>query len=190
MNSISGIIRARRAYFPKMYSGLPVTEEEIHEILENANWAPTHKRTEPWRFKIFHSLESRKRLADFIAADFKSNTPADKFSEVKMNEAAEKPLQSACTIAICMQRDPLASVPEWEEIAAVSCAVQNMWLTCTALHIGSYWASPGFINRLDPVLKLNEGERCLGLFYLGKLKEGSFAPALRNPIEEKIMWMA
>jgi nitroreductase len=173
-----------------MYSDLPISEEIIMEIVENANWAPTHKRTEPWRFKIFHSLESRQKLADFIADDFKSSTPADKFSEIKMNEASEKPLQSGCTIAICMQRDPLASLPEWEEIAAVACAVQNMWLTCTAYHIGSYWASPGFIKRLGPILRLNEGEQCLGLFYMGRLKEGATAPALRNPIDEKIMWMS
>ncbi len=189
MHPITSIIRSRRAYFHKMYSDLPISEALILEILENANWAPTHKRTEPWRFKIFHSVESRQRLVDFIAQDYKSNTPAELFSEVKMKELSEKPLIAACTIAICMQRDPLASLPEWEEIAAVACAVQNMWLTCTAHHIGSYWATPGFIARLGPLLESQEGERCIGLFYMGQLKEDAHAPAKRNPIEEKIKFM-
>lgn len=188
MNLISTIIRSRRAYFPKMYSDLPVDKDIIQEILENANWAPTHKRTEPWRFKVFHSIESRQKLVDFIAADFKFNTPTELFSEFKMKDVSEKPLIAACTIAICMQRDPAQSLPEWEEIASVACAVQNMWLTCAAYHLGSYWATPGFISRLAPILELGEGERCIGLFYIGQLKEGSIAPALRNPVEQKVKY--
>lgn len=189
MNSISTIIRSRRAYFHKMYSDLPIPEDIIHEMLENANWAPTHKRTEPWRFKVFHTLQSRQRFADFIADDYKSNTPIGSYSEIKMKDASEKPLIAACTIAICLHRDPTQSIPEWEEIAAVACSVQNMWLTCTAYHIGSYWATPGFINRIGPFLNLEESERCIGLFYMGQLKEGAMAPALRNPIDLKVKFM-
>jgi nitroreductase len=189
MNFISSIIRSRRAYFHKMYSELPVSEDIIHEILENANWAPTHKRTEPWRFKVFHSIESRQKLVEFIAADYKSNTSPELFSEIKMKDQSEKPLVAACTIAICMQRDPALSLPEWEEIASVACAVQNMWLTCTAYQLGSYWATPGFISRLGPFLELEEGQRCIGLFYIGQLKEGVIAPAVRTSIDLKVKFM-
>ncbi len=189
MLAISELIRTRRAYFPKTYTEKPISENILQEILENANWAPTHKRTEPWRFKVFHSAESRQRMTDFIAADFKLQTPEDMFSEIKLKEVAEKPILSACTIAICMQRDAAQSLPEWEEIAAVACAVQNMWLTATAFDIGSYWSTPGFISRLGPILHLNEGECCLGLFYMGYLKEGFTAPANRKPIQDKILYL-
>ena len=40
-------------------------------------------------------------------------------------------------------------VPEWEEIAAVSMAVQNMYLTCTANNIGCYWSSPKIVDHLN-----------------------------------------
>lgn len=189
IEALSQLIQARRAYFHKMYSDQPIDAASIDMILENANWAPTHKRTEPWRFKIFHSLESRRRFVEFIAADYTANTPAELFSELKRNENSEKPLIAACTIAICMQRDPAASVPEWEEIAAVACAVQNMWLSCTSLGLGSYWATPGFISRIGPFLELEEGCKCLGLFYIGHLKPGATAPASRKPISSKITWM-
>lgn len=189
IEQLSQLIRERRAYFHKMYTEQPIDIAAIEILLENANWAPTHKRTEPWRFKIFHSPESRQRFADFIAGDYQAQTPADLFSELKMKEAAEKPLLAACTIAICMQRDPAQSLPEWEEIASVACAVQNMWLSCTALGLGSYWATPGFINRIGPFLGLEEGARCLGLFYIGHLKPGSSSPAIRKPISSKISWM-
>lgn len=189
IEDLTRLIQSRRAYFHKMYSDEPVDASLIDQILENANWAPTHKRTEPWRFKIFHSLESRQRLAEFIALDYKANTSSELFSETKMKDASEKPVIAACTIAICMQRDPALSLPEWEEVAAVACAVQNMWLSCTALGLGSYWATPGFIARLGPFLELEEGVKCLGLFYIGQLKPGSQAPATRKPISTKISWM-
>lgn len=32
-------------------------------------------------------------------------------------------------------------VPEWEEVAAVACAAQNMQLVATALGVAGYWSS-------------------------------------------------
>ncbi len=189
MKEISTAIRQRRAYFSKAYTQKEIPVEIIEEILENANWAPTHKRTEPWRYRIFHSLEARQRLADFIASDYKKHAPAEMFSEIKQLEISEKPILSGCTIAICLHRDAAESLPEWEEVAAVAMSVQNMWLTCSAFGIGSYWASPGFIARLGPVLELSEGEKCIGLFYMGYLKENAVAPAIRSNMKEKIKWM-
>ena len=54
----SEIIKARRAVFPTQYNSEKITEAEIRFILEAANRAPTHKRTEPWRFKVFYSEAS------------------------------------------------------------------------------------------------------------------------------------
>ena len=50
--TISQLIRKRRSIFPKTYTNQPIAKEIIEEVLENANWAPTHKMTEPWRFKV------------------------------------------------------------------------------------------------------------------------------------------
>lgn len=189
MQTITDIIRNRRAFFPKMYSDKEIPRQIIEEILENANWAPTHKRTEPWRYRVFHSLESRKRLSEYILADFKANTPPELFSEVKVNDVVQRPLQAGCVLAIVMQRELNQSLPEWEEIASVAMSVQNIWLTCAAFEIGSYWATPGFISRLGPLLELGDGEKCIGLFYMGYLKEDAKAPAIRGKLEEKVRWM-
>ena len=40
-----------------------------------------------------------------------------------------------------MTKDESNRVPEWEEIAAVSMAVQNMWLSCYVNDIGDLVAS-------------------------------------------------
>ncbi|MEQ8702521.1 MAG: nitroreductase [Phaeodactylibacter sp.] len=183
----TALLRRRRAIFPKTYVDQPIEKAIIEEVLENANWAPTHKFTEPWRFRVFTG-EARTRLGEHLAALYKANTPEAQFSEKKYEKNLHKPQRSGCIIAICMQRDPEERVPEWEEIAAVACAVQNMWLTCTAHGIGSYWSSANTLQRDPGLLNLQEGERCLGLFYMGyhNLPE---LPGKRGPIEEKVTWM-
>ncbi len=163
---INKIIRERRSVYPKFYNERQIEEEVLLQILENANWAPTHKLTEPWRFIVFRG-ESRKVLGDYLAAAYRKNTDAAAFSEFKYQKKRKKVLQANVIIAICMQRDPEERIPEWEEMAATACAVQNMQLTCHAYGIGCYWSTPKGILAADEFLKLPEGQRCLGLLYMG-----------------------
>ncbi|MEO1624730.1 MAG: nitroreductase [Bacteroidota bacterium] len=187
MPSITEIIRGRRSVFPPVYNDRPIEKQLIEEILENANWAPNHRMTEPWRFRVFTG-DSRQKLSDFLGDYYKKHTPAEKFSDLKYKKTVKKPLQSACIIAICMQRDPAESLPEWEEIAAVSCAVQNMWLTASAHGIGAYWSSPGAIKETTDLLNLKEGERCLGFFFMG-YSDAPLPEGKRSEIGEKVEWM-
>lgn len=188
-NEINELIRSRRAIFPKSYlPGKPVERAIIEQLLENANWAPTHKRTEPWRFQVFHSEESRRRLSEYLSGFYRKNTPPELFSEEKMKKNSENPLLSGAVIAIVMQREPAESLPEFEEIASVAMAVQNMWLTCTALGLGCYWSTPKAALMADEFLGLPPGQRCLGLFYLG-WHEMPELPGKRAPVEEKTVWL-
>lgn len=184
---VSQLMRKRRAIFPKTYNQKPIPKAIIEEVLENANWAPTHRLTEPWRFKVLTG-PALARLGDYLANFYRNNTAEEQFSEVKFTKSKENPRRSACVIAICMKRDAEERVPEWEEIAAVACAVQNMWLTCTAYGIGSYWSTPKAALEANVFLGLEEGERCLGLFYMGyhDLPE---LPGKRSPVSEKTTWI-
>lgn len=188
MPFVSDIIRRRRAIFPKTYiTGKPVDRSIIEEILENANHAPTHKLTEPWRFRVFHSDEARRNLGDMLSEYYRQNTPPELFSEEKMVKSAENPLRSAAVIAIIMQRDASEIVPEWEEIAAVAMAVQNMWLTCTEYNLGCYWSTPAAALKNRTFFELRPDERCLGLFYIG-WHEMPPLPAKRKPVSDKTIW--
>ena len=137
---VAELMRKRRSVFPKTYNKTPIPRAIIEEMLENANWAPTHRMTEPWRYKVFMG-NALVRLGEFLGDFYRNNVPPDEFSEAKHKKSMESPVRSACVIAICMKRDATGSVPEWEELAAVACAVQNIWLTCTAHGIVSYWSN-------------------------------------------------
>jgi len=181
------LIARRRSVFPVQYSDSPIQKAEIEKVLEAANWAPTHRRTEPWRFKVFFSERSREQLSVFLESKYRET--AAKVSEIKARKTAQKPLQSGCVIAICLQRDLTGSVPEWEEVAATAMAVQNMWLMATDLGIGAYWSTPATKDHFGELVPLKEGERCLGFFYMGKVAGQLPEGVRRTPVSEKTSWV-
>ena len=54
VSEINECIRTRRSIYPVQFSSRKVHKELIETLLENARWAPTHKLTQPWRFKIYY----------------------------------------------------------------------------------------------------------------------------------------
>lgn len=183
---IHELIRNRRSVFPGFYSDKPLEKAVLEQILEDSNWAPSHKLTEPWRYKVFRG-KAKEELGAFLANWYKSNTPKERYSEKKFEKTIKKAKRSGAIIAICMQRDIQERVPEWEELASVACSVQNMWLSCTALGVGCYWSTPGSIHDYGQFRPLEEGERCIGLLYMG-YKGQDVPDSKRGPIEEKIKW--
>lgn len=185
MMDIFQLIATRRSVFPVQFNSKKIEKQQLSKVLEAANWAPTHRKTEPWRFKVVEG-ESKMNLAEFVIAEMKKNTPD--VSSFKINKTRKKFEASSAVVVICMQRDLKNSVPEWEEVAATAMAVQNMWLACTAASIGGYWSSPKVIDQFHHFFNFDEGERCLGLFYMGyfdgPLTEGN----RKTTIAEKIEW--
>ena len=160
------IIESRRSIFPKDYTGEEIEQKILDEILRSATFAPNHKRTKPWRFKIFKG-EEKSRLGEKLAEIYKNTVAPQHFLEKKYLNISEKATKANVIVTISVNFSGL--LPEWEEIAATAMAVQNMYLTCTAHGIGSYWSSPGMIKHLDDFLSLEENQKCYGLFYMGKI---------------------
>ena len=161
------IIESRRSIFPKDYSGEKIEEEILNEILNSANFAPNHKKTKPWRFQVFRN-EKKLELANKLAEIYKTTTRPEVFLEKKYLDITHKISNTDTIITISVNFSGL--VPEWEEIAGTAMAVQNMYLTSTVHQIGCYWSTPGMIQHLGEFLNLEENQKCIGLFYLGKIK--------------------
>ncbi|MEO0339393.1 MAG: nitroreductase [Bacteroidota bacterium] len=181
------LIQKRRSIYPPSYVDKPIPKEILEEILEAANWAPNHRKTEPWRFKVIRG-GAKERLGQYMADFYKANTPEEKFSPMKFKKNIKKTAKSDTIIAICMKRDPADSLPEWEEEAAVAMAVQNMWLMCTAHSIGSYWSSGKALLKANDFLGLEEGEKCMGAFFMGYYEVDIPQPE-KASIMEKVEWL-
>lgn len=183
------MIAARRAIYPKQMSGEKVPQKILEKALELANWAPTHRNTEPWRFKVYNG-ESMNSLLDLCKDCYVKTTPVEKFKSIKLDKIEERKSKVSHIVAICMKRNEI--IPEWEEIAATAMAVQNMWLSLSESgKYGGYWSSPAYAMGEDfrNFLKLKDNERCLGLFYIGTIADDAVrAEGRRGNWKEKVIF--
>jgi nitroreductase len=185
------LIRSRRSIYPAQYTGEKVDDRIIDQMLENANWAPNHKHTEPWRFIVF-TQQGLDQLGKFQSEIYQQVSIAKgNFDEAKMEKLRNKPLMASHVIAIGMKRDEKQSIPVEEEIAAVASAVQNMQLTASAYGVGCYWGSGGitYMEEAKNALGLEKGDKLMGFLYVGIPKEGFWPEGKRKPINDKVNWV-
>jgi nitroreductase len=189
INQLNELIKTRRSTFPKQYeAGKPVDDAIIRQMLENANWAPTHKLTEPWRFTVF-SGNGLKTFAGLQASVYK-NSAGLNYKEENYQRLLTTPLLASHVISIGMKRHADKNIPEMEEIAAVACAVQNMYLTAAAYNIGCYWTTGGvtFNEAAKPFFDLDTIDKLMGFFYVGVIATAS-PIGKRGAIEQKVKWI-
>jgi len=188
--SINECIRHRRTISPEQYDQQRKVEEKIIEqILENANWAPTHGLTEPWRFKVFTG-KGLKRFAKFQSDLYKTLTRESEFKQAKFLKLKNRPLKASHVIAICMQRQHSEKIIEIEEIEATACAVQNMHLTACAYGVGAFWSTGGitYLEEAKNFFGLGEKDKLLGFLYLG-YPSGDWPKGKRTPYQDKVEWI-
>ena len=189
VEQINELIKNRRSVFPRQYSEKIIDKEVIDKILENANWAPSHGKTEPWRFFVFEG-KAKQKLGEFQSNLYKNVTAPDLFLQAKFEKLKNAPMKASHIVAIGMKRQETEKIPEIEEIEAVACAVQNMHLTATAYGIGGYWASGGatYTDEMKTFLGLGEKDKVLGFFYLG-YPNGEIQEGKRGAVEDKVIWV-
>jgi nitroreductase len=185
---INGLIRTRRSVFTSQFEpGKSISDEIILQILENANCAPTHKLTEPWRFTVFTG-EGLKTLAEKQAAIYKEFAGAS-FKQSKYEQLLTNPQLCSHVIAIGCKRH-IGRIPEIEEIASVACAVENIYLSVHAYGLGGYWSTGGitFIDEAKSIFGLEDDDIFMGFFFLGYVKTPS-VERIPGSLSEKISWV-
>lgn len=188
---IRSLIQGRRSVFPVDYeAGAVIPREQIAFLLECAHWAPNHGKTEPWFFKVF-SGPALARLGKAHADLYKRHTPPDEFKPAKHAKLEKRPTQCSHMIAICMRRGDNPKIPELEEIEAVACAVQNLWLAASSQGLAGYWSSGGmtYHDEMRDWLGLGPEDRCLGFFHLGLPKNGWPQGTRKKSWQQKVEWV-
>jgi nitroreductase len=184
--TIARIIQNRRTIKPFMMNGHKIPNGHIAALLELADWAPTHGYTEPWRFVVY---ENPFEFCSAHANLYKENTTAAEFNEGVFNNLAQQGDKASHVIVAVMKRGKLPKIPAFEEMAATSCAVQNLLLGATSLNMASYWGTGGMALKqpMKDYLGLGDEDQVIGILYLGYADEH---PAGKRtiPLEEKISW--
>jgi nitroreductase len=187
---LNKLIQVRRSVFPQFYTGEKVDDAIVKQMLVNATWAPTHKLTQPWRFVVFTG-DGIKQLAESQSQLYQEVTTKDgSFRQDKFESLMKKPLLSSHIIVVCMKRDPKKSIPEIEEVGAVYCAVENMYLTAQAHGIGCYLSTGGitYFQEAKKLFGLEPEDKIIGFMHVGTPKEQPRG-AKRIPVEEIAQWV-
>jgi nitroreductase len=141
-------IRSRRTH--KSFGREPVPRETVAELFEVARFAPNHRLTQPWRFRVLgpHSLVRLKEAGG-------------------PSEAAK--LDRAPTLVVASARLTGEQQQDEEDICATAAAIYAVLLAATARGLASYWRTPAVLRAAAgrAAVGIPDGERVLGLIHLG-----------------------
>ncbi len=162
-------VRTRRTH--KAYGAEPVDPATLAELLELARWAPNHRLTNPWRFRVVgpRTLAALKDAAG--------------------PEAAGKLDRAPTLVAVSFVR---AGDPEQEEedLCATACAAYIVLLAAHGRGLAGYWRTPAVLRSAAgrSALRIGPDETPVALLHLGSARQERPAPE-REPVERYVSWL-
>ncbi|WP_345951511.1 MULTISPECIES: nitroreductase [unclassified Mucilaginibacter] len=185
---IAETIKNRRTIKPGTMNGQKIPNAQVAALLELADWAPTHAYTEPWRFVVYENpLTFTQQHAELYK---QAAEQAGNFNPATYTNLANLGNNVSHVVVAIMHRSELSKIPVVEEVAAASCAIQNILLAAASLNIGSFWSTGG--ATLKPIMKeylgLGAEDQVLGILYLG-YSETKPEGVRKTPLEEKVKWV-
>jgi len=189
IGSLEEIIRLRRTVKPERMNGRLIADETVNELIAAADWAPTHAKTEPWRFIIF-GPQKTKDFVHWHADLVKRISDPATFTQQKYDGIVRLGENVSHILVVWMKRIPNHKIPEIEEVAATAAAVQNLLLSATSKGIASFWSTGGATHRDEfrNDLGLGDEDRVMGILYLGYTDEPFRDGARMIPLSEKVEW--
>ncbi|KAL9191310.1 hypothetical protein ACHAXT_001016 [Thalassiosira profunda] len=191
-------IADRRSIFPNAYKKDPPPLEEsiVQSLLDAALYGPFHGKCcagsqHPAKFVVLgkHAMVEMQQLTLRYydknwqqLGSWPSEQEYQSFRKQTEDEITGRWGPVSYMIAIVMRRQAgKRRFPEWEEAAAVACAVQNMHIQSTKFpKLACYWSSWHDAARdsedMKEFLGMESEDKCLGFFIIAQAKNPSFRP--------------
>jgi nitroreductase len=181
-------ITGRRSTKPAGLNGKKIGDGQIRQLLELANWAPTHANTEPWRFVVYSGAAVQQFCREH-AELYRAHTTPALFTAAKYEKQLHNGDRASHLIVVYMKRGSNPNITSLEEICATAAAVEHILLGAAAMGIAVLWSTGGML--LHPVMKdyfgLGSEDVVLGMLYMGYTDEPA-KPGKRGAVEEKTVW--
>lgn len=158
-------IRTRRTH--KAFAPEPVELETLERLFELARWAPNHRLTNPWRFRVLgpQTVARLKQIAE-----------------------AEKPgsggkLDRAPTLIVASVRRQGDADERQEDLLAGAVAAYLVLLAAHGAGLAGYWRTVTFLDSsaARKALELDSDELPIGLLHLGRPRQAQRVPE-RAPV--------
>src|SRR5579871_5031468 len=182
------IVRNRRSIKPAVFNGKKIEDQQIRQLLELANWAPTHGFTEPWRFVVY-SGEAVQQFCRAHAELYKESTDPTEFNSGKYEKQQHNGDKASHIILVYLRRGGNSNITMLEEICATAAATEHILLGAEALGIAVLWSTGGVVLKpaMEEYLGLEEEDIVIGMLYMGYTDEPA-RPGRRGPVEDKTIW--
>ena len=183
----------------------PVAPETLTKILQAAHHAPSVGLMQPWRFirvtdmdtrKAIHQLVDKERAKTAQAiGEYETTARMAEFLRLKVEGILD--CGEVLVTALCDKREQHVfgrrTMPEMD-LASVSCAIQNMWLTARAEGLGMGWVSLFDPAELAQLLNMPAGAKPIAVLCLGHVNTFYKEPMLvetgwakEKPLSEMVM---
>jgi nitroreductase len=158
-------IRTRRTH--KAYAAEPLDRATLDELFELARWAPNHRLTNPWRFRVVgpQALERLKAATE------------DPIAAAKLDRAP-----TLVVVSATQSGDP---VQDEEDVLAAGIGAFIVLLAAHGRGLAGYWRTPAVL-RLPAgaaAVGVPDGEHVLGLLQLGHPRQEPRTPE-RAPVQD------
>lgn len=186
--AVAKVISGRRTIKPAQMNGKQIPAEEMQQLFALADWAPTHGRTEPWRFYVFAGDRAQQFCADHAGMRKKAAPDLSEESYERLRTMGDN---ASHVVLVVVRRGHLPKIPQFEEVLATGAAVQNLLLAAESMGIAAYWATGGSV--LEPEMKeylsLRDEDMVAGALYLGYTDEAPKEGSRNFPLDQKVHWM-
>lgn len=165
-----------------------VEPELLERVLAAGHSAPSVGHSQPWRFVVVRSPETRERAAHLAdtarlrqARDLLPERSA-RLLDLKLEGLREAPIG---IVVACDRRTPAngvlgrATFTE-TDVWSCACAIQNMWLTARSLGLGMGWVTLFEPADLAALIEAPDGVETLGWMCLGWPDERPPEPGLQR----------
>ncbi|MGB1582228.1 MAG: nitroreductase family protein [Solirubrobacterales bacterium] len=159
-------IESRRTV--KAFEQSPLAHDELEALFDAARWAPNHKLTQPWRFRVLGS-NTRAALKAVAAKVAASGAPDGSDPDLIGAVAAKKLDRAPTLVTVSSVRNP-DPVLDAEDYAATAVAAYIVLLAAHARGFAGYWRTPEVLRDGEGISAVGIGadEEVLGLLYLGR----------------------
>lgn len=152
----------------KKFADREVPKELIEQCLELAVWAPNHRLTEPWRFRVVtergrnafadvvcdqmtSAVERSDPMSEAVAQENKGllSTPLRVAATIKTSIAAEqvrRKIMSAPALIVVYSLRAHDEITTRENFAATAAAVQNLLLGAHHLGLAAIWRTADYFS--------------------------------------------
>jgi coenzyme F420-0:L-glutamate ligase/coenzyme F420-1:gamma-L-glutamate ligase len=193
-------LRSRRSV--RRFKPDAVADSAIQRLLSTSTYAPSAHNRQPWRFCVLRRPESKARLADAMAADFRrdllrDNVPAEDI-EVRVEGSRARINSAPLVVVLCMDMSEMDVYPdarrsEAERMMAIqstAAAGLQLLLAAHAEGLAGVWTcGPLFAPEVVRLaLGLDPGWEPQAMFFIG-YPDQQPRPKVMKHLESVVRWL-